>query len=122
MFEVMAHLFRGLFFGLSFVALTSAATFGAEPTVTAPGGVAVGRDIVNSPITFGLKPEEQLRMIEIFSQQITVSSEARVKAEARVAELSKELGFTREAVIGFFRIVGEQDVPPEQVPIKLGEI
>ena len=88
----------------------------------APGGLAVGRDVVNSPITFGLKPDEQLRMIEVFSQQIAVSSEARVKAEARAAELGTQLGFTREAVIGFFRIVGEQDVPLEQVPTKLGAI
>ena len=80
------------------------------------------QSITNSPITFGLKPDEQLRMVEVFSQQITVSSEARAKAEARAAELGTQLGFTREAVIGFFRIVGEQDVPLERMPTKLGEI
>lgn len=93
----------------------------AETRIEAPGGVAA-QSITNSPITFGLKPDEQLRMVEVFSQQITVSNEARAKAEARAAELGTQLGFTREAVIGFFRIIGEQDVPLEQVPMKLGEI
>src|SRR5262249_12689089 len=73
-------------------------------------------------ITFGLKPEEQLRMVEVFSQQLAVSSEARAKAEARADVIAIQYNFTREAVIGFFRIIGEQDVPPEQVTIKLGEI
>ena len=70
----------------------------------------------------GLSPDEQLKNVEIFSQQIEVSVEARVRAEARAAELGAQLGFTRDAVIGFFRILGEQDVSPEQIPLKLGEI
>jgi tetratricopeptide (TPR) repeat protein len=61
-------------------------------------------------------------LIEVFSQQIAVSNEARVQAEVRVAELATQLGFTREAVISFFQIVGEQDVPFEKVPLKLNEI
>src|ERR1700737_1869023 len=93
----------------------------AQTRIEAPGGVSA-QSITHSPITFGLKPDEQLRMVEAFSQQITVTSEARAKAEARAAELATQLGFTREAVIGFFRIVGEQDVPLEQMPTKLGEI
>src|SRR5215213_7512419 len=97
------------------------APLSAQTRFEAPGGVAA-QSITNSPITFGLKPDEQLRMAEIFSQQIAVSSEARVKAEARAAELGTQLGFTRDAVIGFFRIVGEQDVPLEQVSTKLGKI
>jgi len=97
------------------------AQLSAQTRIEAPGGVAA-QSITNSPITFGLKPDEQLRMVEAFSQQITVSGEARAKAEARAAELGTQLGFTREAVIGFFRIVGEQDVPLEQVPTKLAEI
>jgi tetratricopeptide (TPR) repeat protein len=106
---------------LPIVLVLAPAQLPAQTRIEAPGGVAA-ETITNSPITFGLKPDEQLRMIEAFSQQITVSSEARAKAEARAAELGTQLGFTREAVIGFFRIVGEQDVSLEQVPTKLGEI
>src|SRR5215207_8817742 len=106
---------------LLIVLVFAPAPLSAQTKIEAPGGVAA-QSITNRPITFGLKPDEQLRMVEIFSQQIAVSSEARAQAEARAAELSTQLGFTREAVIGFFRIAGEQDVPLEQLPTKLGEI
>jgi hypothetical protein len=49
--------------------------------IEAPGGVAAGR-IENSPITIGLPPAEQIRLVEVFSQQIAVSAEARARAEA----------------------------------------
>ena len=97
------------------------ASVAAQSRIEAPGGVAA-QTITNSPITIGLPPAEQIRMVEIFSQQIAVSSEARTAAEVRAKELATQLGFTREAVIGFFRILGEQDVPLEQIPTKLGEI
>jgi hypothetical protein len=93
----------------------------AQTRIEAPGGVAA-QSITNSPINIGLAPAEQLHLVEVFSQQIAVSSEARAKAEARVSELATQLGFTQGAVISFFRIVGEQDVPPEQIATKLGEI
>jgi hypothetical protein len=92
-----------------------------QTRIDAPSGIGAG-SITNSPITFGLKPDEQIRLVEVFSQQIMVSVEARTKAEVRAAELGTQLGVTQQAVIGFFRIVGEQDVPLEQVPVKLGEI
>ncbi len=93
----------------------------AQTRIEAPGGVAA-QSITNSPISIGLSPDEQRRLVEIFSQQIAVGSEARAKAEARASELATQLGFTQGAVISFFRIVGEQDVPPEQIGTKLGEI
>jgi tetratricopeptide (TPR) repeat protein len=93
----------------------------AQTKIEAPGGVAAQK-IENSPISIGLPPAEQVRMVEIFSQQIAVSSDARAKAEARASELAAQLNVTQTAVIGFFRIVGEQDVPPEQIGLKLGEI
>ena len=94
----------------------------AQTRIEAPGGVAA-RSITNSPIKIeGLSRVDELHMVEVFSQQIAVSSEARSKAEARASELATQLGFTQTAVIGFFRILGEQDVPPEQISLKLGEI
>jgi tetratricopeptide (TPR) repeat protein len=94
----------------------------AQPAkIEAPGGVAA-QTITNSPITIGATPAEQQALVAIFSQQIAVTNEARAKAEARAAELGAQLGFTQGAVISFFRIVGERDVPPEQIGTKLGEI
>ena len=87
-----------------------------EPTILT-GDILAGRDVV-----FGTPPAELIRLTEVFSQQIAVSNEARAKAEALAAEFATQLGFSREAVIGFFRIIGEEDVPLEAVPVKLGEI
>jgi hypothetical protein len=73
------------------------APLAAQTRIEAPGGVAA-QTITNSPISIGLKPEEQIHLVEIFSQQIAVTNDARVKAEARAAELGASLGFTRDAV------------------------
>ena len=103
--------------------LAAAAAQPDRQTVTgAPGGVTAGTITGGTFNQFGLPPAEQLQLTEIFSQQIAVGADARAKAEARAAELAAQLGFTREAVIGFFRIVGERDVPAEQIPVKLGEV
>jgi tetratricopeptide (TPR) repeat protein len=93
----------------------------AQTRIEAPGGVAA-QTITNSPISIGATPAEQQALAAIFSQQIAVSSDARAKAEARAAELATQLGFTQGAVINFLRIVGEQDVPLEQIGTKLSEI
>ncbi len=107
---------------LPLILLACASTpLAAQTRIEAPGGVAA-QNIANSPISIGLSPNEQIRLVEVFLQRNAVTDEARAKAEARAAELGAQLGFTREAVIGFFRILGEQDVSPEQIPLKLGEI
>jgi TolB-like protein len=86
-------------------------------TTTQIGDIRAGRDI-----HIGASPAELVRLTEVFSNQIGVSTEALAKAEARAADLATQLGFTVEAVIGFFRAVGEQEVPLEKVPAKLAEI
>jgi tetratricopeptide (TPR) repeat protein len=107
---------------LLLVLLACASTpLAAETRIEAPGGVAA-QNITNSPISIGLSPDEQIHLVEVFLQRNAVTDEARAKAEARASELGAQLGFTREAVIGFFRILGEQDVSPEQISLKLGEI
>lgn len=90
--------------------------------VTANQGVAAGGSITGSTITVGMPPAEVQTLVISFTQQLGVAAEARAKAEARAAQFATQLGFTREAVIGFFRILGEQEVPLEQMPTKLGEI
>jgi TolB-like protein len=90
---------------------------GGVSTTTQIGDVRAGRDI-----HIGASPAELIRLTEVFSNQIGVSTEALGKAEARAADLATQLGFTVEAIIGFFRTVGEQEVPREKVPAKLAEI
>ena len=90
---------------------------GGGGTTTQIGDIRAGRDV-----NIGASPAELVRLSEIFSNQIGVSTEALAKAEARAADLATQLGFTMEAVIGFFRTMGEQEVPLEKVPAKLAEI
>ena len=93
-------------------------------TTESPGGnttqigdISAGRDV-----HIGASPAELVRLTEVFSNQVGVSTEALAKAEARAADLATQLGFTVEAMIGFFRTVGQQEVPREKVPAKLAEI
>ena len=79
-------------------------------------------NITGSTITVGLPPEQVQALVLAFTQQIGAAGEARAKAEADAARLAAQLGFTTEAVVGFFRILGERAVPPEQMPTRLGEI
>jgi hypothetical protein len=93
----------------------------AQVTISAPDGVAAAQ-ITNSPIRIGLSPEELRRTVKDLSKDSRVSSEARVQAEIRAAQLAAQLNLTQEVVIGLLRNVGEQNVPPEQIALKLGEI
>ena len=86
-------------------------------SATTIGDISAGRDV-----HIGASPAELVRLTEVFSSQISVSTEALAKAEARAADLARQLGITVEAVIGFFRTVGEQEVPREKVSAKLAEI
>jgi tetratricopeptide (TPR) repeat protein len=93
----------------------------AQTHIAAPGGLAA-QSISNSPIQIGKTPEQERLMIEVYVRQIVVAVEERGKAEARASELAAQLNVTQTVVIGFFRILGEQDVPLEQIGLKLGEI
>jgi tetratricopeptide (TPR) repeat protein len=50
------------------------------------------------------------------------SEEHRRQAEAKAAELATKLGFTSAAVVEFFKILGEQSVPDEKVPVRLIDV
>ena len=93
--------------------------------ITATNGVAAGRDISGSTINVGMSPEQVQALVVAFTQPLTqqlgAATEARAEA-AQVARLAARLGFTRDAVVGFLRILGERDVPVEQMPVRLGEI
>ena len=89
---------------------------GGASTITQIGDVTAGRDI-----HIGAPPAELIRLTEIFSDRIGASTEALAKAEARAADLATQLGVTVEAVVGFFRAGGEQEVPREKVPAKVAE-
>jgi tetratricopeptide (TPR) repeat protein len=98
-----------------------------QPTVTAPGGVAVGGSIENSPISIINKTvnQENPAALALLAKALSdkdASEERRHQAEAKAAELAQKLGFTTSAVAEFFKILGEKNVPEEKIPVRLTEI
>lgn len=95
--------------------LLCASAASAAERVTADHGVAAGGDIQGSTITIGLTPKEVRELVD------RILSEAGVDAAA-IIDLSTKLGVTQGAVATFLRILGEADVPVEELPAKLAEI
>jgi len=88
-------------------------------------GVAVEGSVSNTTINNTVTrqdPAVLAAMAKTFADQMAASTEARALAEAKAAELATQLGFTSAALTEFFRILGEQNVPPEQMPKRLIEI
>jgi tetratricopeptide (TPR) repeat protein len=60
-------------------------------------------------------PAALAAMARVFADQMSATTEARAKAEARVADLAAKLGFTTAAVREFFRILGQQNVSEDMI-------
>ena len=91
----------------------------AQGTVSAPGGVAAGRDIRESTINIGIPPDQLPTIIEA-----ATSDWKRLTDEQRkmIADLEGKLGVSAGALQAFFRTLGEAEVPPERQEAKLVEI
>jgi hypothetical protein len=89
----------------------------AEPggaDVSAPGGVAAGRDITG-PVTIGVTPE----MLADLKRPWEELSESQKR---EIAKLQGDLDLNQRQVKSALEIVGEADVPPERLAAKLVEI
>jgi len=100
-----------LLLGISVIAFPTLAqgqqleTSGAQsPAVSASGNVA---------ITYGLTPEQV--------QQLTKAAVAGAVGPLvdKIVDLSQKLGVTQGAALTLLRVLGQQDVPLEQLPQKL---
>jgi outer membrane PBP1 activator LpoA protein len=87
---------------------------GADQTVSAPGGVAAGRDITG-PVTIGVTPE----MLADLKRPWEELSESQKR---EIAKLQGDLDLNQRQVKSALEIVGEADVPPERLAAKLVEI
>jgi len=87
----------------------------AAEAVTAEGGVAAGRDIVDSTVVIGFTAGEVGELIE------RIVSEAGVDP-SQMVKLATELGVHQGAVRTFLRVLGEKQVPVKELPAKLAEI
>jgi tetratricopeptide (TPR) repeat protein len=85
----------------------------------APGGVAVGRDMNNSPITIGILPERLPGIIEAATKDWRDLTR---QQNQTIDTLKKNLGVNADALRGFFTTLGENEVPIDRLSEKLLEI
>ena len=105
----------GLLTLIAFLALSATPwTQGGTNVAVSPGD----RD----PIDHSFIAAQVEAIVNSSSQKLGTTSEGRTKVEDEMARLTGQLGFSREAVIGFFHILDDQDVPLEQMPQQLVEI
>jgi tetratricopeptide (TPR) repeat protein len=107
----------GLFLGRVLLVLLvwTLAPVAAQTRIEAPGGVAA-HTITNSPITFGLTPEQVRELTEAAARGATGP------LTTTIVDLSKRLGVTEDAAKTLLRIVGEQDVPVERLSETLNRV
>ena len=86
--------------------------------------IAIGGPVSNSTITNTVNHENPatLALLAKALADKDASDEKRRQADAKVAELGTKLGFTSAAVAEFFKILGEQNVPDEKIPVRLIEV
>jgi hypothetical protein len=106
-------------FGSVFAALIVVEPCAGQQSVTAPGGVAVGRDIVNSPVSIGIPPEQLPEIIEAATKDWRNLSD---QQKQTIDDLKNQLGVNENALKAFFASLGENQVPIEQLAKKLLEI
>jgi tetratricopeptide (TPR) repeat protein len=107
--------------GLPLAPVEAASTSGtAIESIVIEGSVS-GGSTINNTIN-KQDPAVLAAMTKTFADQMAASSEAKAQAEGKAAELATKLGFTSAAVVEFFKILGEQDVPEQKVPARLIEV
>ena len=90
----------------------------AQGTVSAPGGVAAGRDIRDRTINIGIPPDQVAVITEALKREQKLTDEQR----KIITDLEGKLGVSAGALRAFFRTLGENEVPPERQEAKLVEI
>jgi hypothetical protein len=104
-----------------FVGASTGLAEAPSATSTVTEGIAIGGSVSNSPITNTIIKQDPVvlaAMVKTFADQMAATTEAKAQAEAKAAELAAKLGFTSAAVVEFFKILGEQDVPEEKAPAR----
>ncbi|HXA70469.1 MAG TPA: hypothetical protein VNW24_08475 [Stellaceae bacterium] len=86
----------------------------AADSGTVTESIEIGGSVSNSTINNTINKQDPAvlaAMAKTFADQMAATTEAKAQAEAKAAELATKLGFTSAAVVEFFKILGEQDMP-----------
>ena len=125
--EIAVRFWAALFLIIVLAAIVPlrAVTAAGESSTATESIIIQGSVGAHSPIQNTINKQDPAvlaAMTKTFADQMAATTEARVKAEAKAAELAQKLGFTSTAVAEFFKILGEQNVPDEKIPARLIEI
>ncbi|MDA0966897.1 MAG: tetratricopeptide repeat protein, partial [Proteobacteria bacterium] len=96
-----------------------------KPTIKAEkGGIAVGGDIIGSTINShnGLKSEGVETLLKQQEDAIKTKDIVINYKDKEIQDISQKYNVSVDAVKSFFKILQEQNVPPEQHGVKLQEI
>src|SRR5262245_27977162 len=95
--------------------LASSGLAHAQQVHAEPGGVAIGRDVVQSTINIGIPPEQLAALV----RQTADLSETQKKL---IEKLEGELDLNQRQIRAVLDILGEKDIAPERLAAKLVEI
>jgi hypothetical protein len=88
-------------------------------------GIAIGergRQTVHGDVNIGLTPQQVQAMMADLLNKDSLNARRAAELEAQVGELSAEIGVRRPAVENFLRILGEAEIPIEDLGTRLTEI
>jgi hypothetical protein len=97
-------------FGCIVGALVMVEPCAGQQIVTAPRGVAIGGNLVGSPVTIGIPPEQLPGIIEAATKDWRNLSD---QQKQTIDTLQDKLGVNEDALKAFFAILGEKEVPVE---------
>jgi hypothetical protein len=94
--------------------LIGANSLSAQQRAETSGNTIAGRDTIVT--TFGLTPEQVQGLTK------EAAEAAAGPLTTTIVDLSKRLGVTQDATLNMLRILGQEDVPLEQLPERLAEV
>ena len=97
---------------------------GTRVSASATGGsIAIGNDAIGNVLTvYQNSPEELAKMIKVCLNQAQIVVAEREESLRKVKDLSARLDIENDAVVSLLRVVGQEEVPIEQLQSKLVEI
>src|SRR5262249_25126834 len=111
------HLFFIAALGICFFAPNSTAH--AQQVNAETGGIAIGRDVIQSTVIIGIPQEKVDELVRDAKRSL---EELTAQQRENIALLKEKLDLNERQVRASLGILGERDIPPERLAAKLVEI
>src|SRR5437870_8219660 len=103
--------------GMCFLALNTTAR--AQQVSADTGGIAIGRDVIQSTVVIGIAQEKVDELVRDAKRPL---EELTTQQRENIALLKEKLDLNERQVRAALGILGENDIPPERLAAKLVEI